>query len=247
MMRAFWWAVSVTVVIFSLPFSVIADSEEKPLRIATVALVPVGYKENGISKGLFYDIANRIAQRAGFSYVNTIKPYGRVVNDLKNGKSDASIFGYNPNLEGKAKTIAPIVSLKIVLIANRGSSIIEARDLLGKSVGFIRGSRFMAQQILDDAKELIPITDFKQGLKMLKANRFDVLVGSDLGLYSSMKLLGMKRSEFSQPYIVSSSQTYLYLSNHFADKKQIKRLVTAAHELKSTGEIDEILEKYLGN
>lgn len=246
-MRVFSGVISATAVIFCLFFSLIVHSEEKPLRIATVALAPAGYKENGVSKGLFYDIANQIALRAGFSYVNTIKPYGRVVNDLKSGKSDASIFGYNPNLAGKAKTVAPIVSLKIILLANLGGAITEAEDLKGKTVGFIRGSKFMSKHILGSAKELVPVTDFKQGLKMLKANRFDALVGSDIGLYSSMKLLGTKRAEFSQPYIITSAQTYLYLSNHFADEKEIQRLVTAAKELQSLGKIDEILVKYLGN
>ena len=52
----------------------------KTLNIATIDIVPAGYKNNGVVTGAFYDIGNEIAKRANLTYVNKLKPYTRVIH-----------------------------------------------------------------------------------------------------------------------------------------------------------------------
>ncbi len=114
------------------------QATETPLRIATINLSPAGYKEDGLSKGLFYEIANAVAKEAGLSYKNTVKPYGRVLNDLKSGKTDMSMLGFNPILEGKASHTTPILELRFMLVSQKGLNIQTIEGFSGKTIGVIR-------------------------------------------------------------------------------------------------------------
>ena len=101
--------------IFLHSFAVMAA--EVDLRIATIGLAPAGFKENGELKGFTYEIANQMAERANLTYSNVIKPYSRVLLELKNGKSDMSIVFLNEGLIGKATPELPVLNINIIIIA----------------------------------------------------------------------------------------------------------------------------------
>ena len=66
-------------VIFLVSFSSVTIGET--LRIVTIALAPAGFKENGKAKGIAYEIANEVAQRANIvnaslklTHLSTLSP-----------------------------------------------------------------------------------------------------------------------------------------------------------------------------
>lgn len=221
------------------------QATEGLLRIATISLSPAGYKENGLPKGLFYDISNAVASKAGLNYKNTIKPYGRVLNDLKAGKADMSMLGVNPALEEKTIKVIPIIELNFILVGQKGLDIRSLDNFAGKVVGIIRGAQPIAASYVDGAT-IITVTDFAQGIKMLKAKRLDALAISELGFYFALVKMDLSRDDFGPSMALSKSAAYMYFSSHFVDQDKIARLKVALQSLIDDGGIQQIMRQYVG-
>ncbi len=56
------------------------------LNIMTLGLPPYGYLDKGRPAGLSYDIANKLAEEAGYTSKNIIAPLVRAVQDIASGK-----------------------------------------------------------------------------------------------------------------------------------------------------------------
>ncbi|MGF1743178.1 transporter substrate-binding domain-containing protein [Vibrio profundum] len=219
-------------------------SESDNLRIATIELFPAGYKENGKNKGFYYEISNAIAEKANLKYVNAIKPYRRVVSELKSGKTEMSILLYNKILEGETIRLEPIFSFEIFVMGRKGNNIRRLGDLSGKVVGTVRDSNLIKNENLKNI-ELFNVRDFEQGVKMLHAGRLDALIGVNIAVYSSMKKLNFSRNDFGNPYIISSKQSELQISGKFHDQEAIGKITEAIKQLKQDGTIERIISKYI--
>ncbi|MGF1742515.1 transporter substrate-binding domain-containing protein [Vibrio profundum] len=215
------------------------------LRIATIELAPAGYIENGKVTGIYYDIANEIAERANLDYVNALKPYVRTVHELKSGKTDVSIVLYNPVLLGKATPLAPVFKIETLAIGRKGVNIKSLNELKGKKVGVIRGSNFVKPELMQGI-EIFSVKDNQQAMRMLHAGRLDAFIGVNIGVYYSMNKFGYARSEFGIPYVANSQSTFLYVSDKFTDKQSLKALKAAVEQMSQDGTIQKITEKYIG-
>ncbi|MGF1743294.1 transporter substrate-binding domain-containing protein [Vibrio profundum] len=228
----------------ALLFSFTGRSDDKVLRISTLEVYPAGFKENGQEKGFLYEISNEIAERAGLEYVNILKPYSRVVNDLNTGKSDFSLLSYNQPLEGKTIRIMPLLYFKTIVVGQKGNNISSLTELAGKDVGIVRGASLLPNRELDKMN-LIRTKNFEQGIKMLKLGRLHAFISADIGMYYTMKKLNFSKEDFGEPYIVNRKASELQISHRFSDEKTIKKLKSSAEELVKDGTIKMILSKYV--
>ena len=230
--------------IFLHSFAVMAA--EVDLRIATIGLAPAGFKENGELKGFTYEIVNQMAERANLTYSNVIKPYSRVLLELKNGKSDMSIVFLNEGLIGKATPELPVLNINIIIIAKKDLVIEGLQSLSGKRLAIIRGSNFVPSELISQAT-LFKATDYKQGVKMLNAGRVDAFLGVDAGIYYTINTLAMNKENFGRPYVLRKKSAMLYISNHFTDEKTVVRLKAIVKQMQSDGTIRRIIGKYRDN
>ncbi|WP_428789992.1 substrate-binding periplasmic protein [Vibrio profundum] len=219
-------------------------SETELLRIVTMQVAPAGIKENGENKGAVYEISNEIARRANLNYVNSIKPYRRMIHDLTSGKSDMSIFTHNTNLGNKVIEVIPVYHLKTLVVGRKVHDIQSLEELKGKKVGIVRGTSLSDEPEISQMK-LVQFKDFKQGLKMLLAGRIKALVGVDLALYYWINKMDISRKDLGQPYIFKTQGSILHVSHHFDDKAAITRLKAAVISMQQDGTVTKIWSKYL--
>ncbi|MGF1742144.1 transporter substrate-binding domain-containing protein [Vibrio profundum] len=222
-----------------------ADKER--VNIVLIDIAPSAYKENGKSLGSTYDITKHIAQRAGFDYEIKIKPFPRVVLELGSGAADMSILLENSALQGKVTIVTPIYPIQSIILTNTDFPVRSPSDLDGKRVGVIRNASFHKKLPNYQTLKLYQVANYRQGIKMLRANRIDALVSVDMAIYFSLNKMSISRSEFSIPYVFDKKDILLQVSDRIATPEQLKKMRTIVAEMKANGSMEEIISRYLGS
>jgi len=218
------------------------------LKIETIEITPFGFiGGDGEPTGMFYEISNRIAETAGIKYTNIIAPYKRTVDDLKSGNADFVLRFSNERLPAIAIPVVSVMPMQIVIIFKVGSAVNTLDELHGKTVGRVRGGKFDVNFNNDIAINKYKANDYLQIVKMLMYGRFDGGIGTNVGLYYSAKMLGIKPAELGPPLNLSSKDIVLHFSRKNADTKTLHALKVSVEKLKKNGEIKKIVNKYMGD
>jgi polar amino acid transport system substrate-binding protein len=72
-------------------FSACAHSS-KILQVRTIAIALYGVDVNGELSGIYYDLANSLLAKVKLESEHHIFPYGRIMHELKIGKTDLAII-----------------------------------------------------------------------------------------------------------------------------------------------------------
>ena len=102
------------------PCSLSAQTENI-LQMRTIAVAPYGIDTNGELSGIYYDLANSLLAKAGIESEHHIFPYGRIMHDLKLGKTDLTIMFKYKELADYVDYIFPLPTLKNVVIGRKGA------------------------------------------------------------------------------------------------------------------------------
>jgi polar amino acid transport system substrate-binding protein len=217
----------------------------KELNINTIDIYPFGYVgPDGKETGLIYEISNKIAQTAGFTYTNILAPYPRTIINLENGSADFVIRYTNTQLEKIAQPVGSIIGFQTIILGNKGSHFKSLEDLHGKTIGKIRGGFFDNQIDADKKIEKYEAQDYDQLFKMLLAKRYDAIIGSTIGLYSNAKRMKIAKDQLGPALHLQNKYFILHFSKKNSDPKTIAALKTAIHKLESNGEILKIVKSY---
>ncbi|MDD4973520.1 MAG: transporter substrate-binding domain-containing protein [Bacteriovorax sp.] len=217
----------------------------KELKINTIDIFPFGYTSpDGQATGLIYEISNKIAQTAGFTFTNILAPYPRTIINLKNGNADFVIRYTNAELNKIAFPVASIISFQTIIFGNKDGHFKSLKDLRGKTIGKIRGGIFDDHFEEDKEIEKYEVNDYDQLFKMLLAKRYDAIIGSSIGLYSNAKKMNISRKELGRPLHLQHKFFVLHLTKKNIDQKTIEALKLAIHKLEANGEILRIVKSY---
>ena len=228
--------------------ALIASAKAQTLKIDTVAVAPFGfYDQKGKPQGMMYEIGNRIAEVADIPYKNTIVPYARSGQDIGTGAADFCLRFSSPEMEKYALQLIPILSVPIISISARGTNYSTMADLSGKSVGIIRSSTFDAKFNSDPTIRRYEVNDYVQMIKMLEAGRLDAAAGSTIGLYYSAKTANIDLRHFASPFVLSRNTFVLNFSRRSKRPETVAALRAAVTKLTSSGEINMIVDKYMGS
>ena len=91
------------------------------IEIRTIGIPPYGIQDKSEMSGFYFDVANLIAKEAGYAANNYIYPYIRIINELKTGQTDMSILFKYKELEEYVVYLAPLATLKTVVIGLTGT------------------------------------------------------------------------------------------------------------------------------
>jgi polar amino acid transport system substrate-binding protein len=241
----------------SIPFLLLLILLASPVRSETYSFSTFQYepwsfvKNNNVS-GIIPDIANAIAKEAALAIEIEIVPYSRMVNDLKNGSADFSILSRNSNNDDFVTYINKVFTLNVILLTRNGTTIKSLNSLYErqniKSIGVLRGASTSLEDIDDERITIIKINNVSQGLKMLNAKRIDAFLTIEAtSLYESKKL-GMS-SAFEFPgYKIEIREAWLQVSkkSRYGSELPYEAISAAVEKMKAEGEINRIIEKYLG-
>jgi len=222
----------------------LSANQENILQMRTIAVAPYGIKTNGELSGIYYDLANRLLAKADLESEHHIFPYGRIMHELKIGKTDLTIMFKYKELVDYVDYIYPLPTLKNVVIGRKGTDYYSVAQLEKLSIAYLRGAKFSDD--IDNNPEIIKqtVSDFHQGLLMLQKGRVDAIIGPMAPIISAAKQLDLSREFFGKPLIVSERTPWLQLSKKSANKVSAKRLRTLFSEMMSQGELKEIQQRY---
>jgi polar amino acid transport system substrate-binding protein len=217
-----------------------------PLKIITIHGPPWGYFDSDHRPtGMMYEISNRIAEVAGLPYTNTLVPYPRTAFELEHGNADFVLRFGNEQMERAAHPVAAIVTMPVILVGPKGTTYHELRELHGRTVGVIRTSSYVPAFDSDTAINRYSVNDYVIMAKMLSVRRLDAGVGSSAGIYYGAYMAGIKPEELGPPLILGQNNFILYVSKKNATPEMLRALKKAADKLGSSGEIKQIVNKYM--
>jgi len=216
----------------------------KILQVRTIAIAPYGIESKGELSGIYYDLANTLLAKAKLESEHHIFPYGRIMHELKIGKTDLTIMFKYKELADYVDYIYPLPTLKNVVIGRKGSNYHSVKQLENLSIAYLRGAKFSDD--IDNNSKIIKqtVSDFHQGLLMLKKGRVDAIIGPMAPIISAAKQLDLSRGFFGDPLIVSERTPWLQLSKKSNHKVSARQLKTIFSQMMTQDELVKIQKKY---
>lgn len=221
-----------------------APALAETLRIVTIALPPYGYVDKGISTGLNYDLANAIAEEAGYTPENIIAPLARTMQDIQTGDADVVIMFPNPTIDAHADNLGLVLPMETVVLGRAGTPLRDIKDLRGKTVATVRGAQYDERISKKNGIILYPTENYAQSLKMLLAERVDAVVGPLLGLYHQAQNDRIPKQALGKPLVLSVARGCLFLSRKASPPDARRKLTEAIRRLTENGTIKALMEKY---
>ncbi|MBN1967867.1 MAG: transporter substrate-binding domain-containing protein [Candidatus Delongbacteria bacterium] len=232
------------------------------LNLATLESPPQEFTDSeGNPNGFNIEVIREAAKRAGFDIKVVFHPWKRALQNAFDGEVDGIIdAGYNE--ERALHLLYPsenIYTEEIFLFKRKGTDLILKDNLSNSpeiSVGVGRGFYYggIVQDILDRKgfKNIEEVNSYEQNIKKLIAGRFDALVANELNAVYEAKKLGVSNQiekclneKDNQPYLLSSSKTYLAFSKKTVKQELVDKFDQALKEIKKDGTYDKIKKKYM--
>ena len=215
------------------------------INIRTIGFPPYGYREGSVAKGIYYDAANLLAEKAGFQAKNSVAPYSRIKAELKNGKADLTIMFKYDELAEFVHYIAPMPSLQVVVIGLKGNDFPTLKSLKGKRLGYLRGAHFSDEIDNDPDIVIQKITGYLQGVRMLMASHVDAVIGPLDPILHAATHLNSKLAIFGKPLVVSVRTPWVQVSKHSANRISQDALKASFKALQKKGVFKRLRQQYL--
>jgi polar amino acid transport system substrate-binding protein len=219
-------------------------------------IIPLSYEEEGVKKGIDYDVFMEISKRLDFTAKIEFLPWKRIWESLKKGSIDGTITIYFNKKREEFVIYSKIPRYSAInVFVNKGHEFDfrNVNDLFGKKVGKQSGF-FISHEfeqavkrqkiILDEARE----TD--RNIKKLISKRIDCIVSSPLIAKFYMKKLGLQDEIVQLPVpLVPEKKVHLALSKkgkNIKDKLQfMEEINKTLKEIHLDGTFQKISDKYL--
>ncbi|MPY23364.1 amino acid ABC transporter substrate-binding protein [Shewanella psychropiezotolerans] len=224
------------------------------IEIRTIDILPYGIKTQintassaYLSSGIYYDIANLLAEESGYLPHNEIYPYARIMLELKSGQTDMTIMFKYKELDEFVTYIAPLPSLKNVVIGLKGTNFTSFDSLKGKKIAYLRGAKFSDDIDKDPDIIRFKTSDFVQAVKMLIAGHVEAVIGPMDPILSAALQLNRDENLFGEPFLVSERTPWVQISNKSLEKISALKLKSHFKQIMNRGELTKLRQKYLGN
>jgi polar amino acid transport system substrate-binding protein len=220
-----------------------ARAQGGDLRIVTVELGACGRLEKGRPGGFCFDLGNALAREAGLDPENRVVPLARGLEEMATGKADLIITPSEGGLADLAEDIGRVKPVTMVVWGRVETPLRDLRDLGGKTVAVVRGSRHER----DRARELkyvpFPCKNNELGFKMLMLGRVDAVLGSLADLTASARRLDLRRGFLGQPLVLEREFMRVYVSKRLPRAVR-DRLREALNRLIADGTVARLQDRY---
>jgi polar amino acid transport system substrate-binding protein len=221
------------------------SQEKEILQVRTISIAPYGIESIKEASGIYYDLANILAHETGYQVENYIYPYARIIHELKSGKTDLTIMFKYKELEDFVTYIAPLPTLRNVVIGKKNVEFSSIFELRGKRIAYLRGAKFSS--VIDDDSTIFKYEtiDFQQGLMMLKNDRVDAVIGPMDAIVSAGFDLGLGSDFYGKPLFVSERTPWLQVSKKREYLISVDKLASHFQVLLKRGELTRLRDIYV--
>lgn len=217
----------------------------KEITIGTVETSNRGFIDDyGQFQGSSYEIVNSIVSDAGFTYQNTLMPFGRVLRYLDTGEVSVALLVPNEITNKVAIPIEYIRDVNFIVVGTKDTKIDSLNDINGKSVGYLRLTPTATKALKDIKVMQVEGSKYTHMIEMLMRNRIDFLFGPESSIFWALRNLNYSHEDLSTPLLVHKLGMYLMYSREIADKQTMSALVSSAKKLKDNNTINNIIIKY---
>ena len=237
-------------------FSSTAIAGDQLYFVGVEKIPPISYEENGVKKGLCYDLFQEVSKRLNLDVKVDLCPFNRSWKYLQDGDADGMIGLYYKKEREEdliyAKVPLYYVPYHVFVKNNNQFDFRSLEDLYGKRVGKQSGwsvseefeSAVKAQKILIDEA-----TQIEQNLMKLNSGRIDAYVGNYYLAMHHLKLLGLQAEIVALPKpIIEKQSVYVALSKKGKNIKDKPKLIEAIskviNEIHNDGTLQKIKAKY---
>ncbi|WP_207264249.1 transporter substrate-binding domain-containing protein [Desulfovibrio sp. Huiquan2017] len=208
-----------------------ALAQARALRIVSPELGTCGSLKEGRPAGFCLELGDALARTAGMEPVNLFVPLARGVEEIHAGTADMIFMPQQADIVELAEDIGTVRPLTMVAWGRVETPLRTVRDLVGKTVAVVRGSR----RELDLARSLkfipFPCKNHELGFRMLLAGRVDAVLGSLHGLTGEVQRIGLRRRFLGDPLVLERNSLRAYVARRLPEavrarlKKALARLV----------------------
>lgn len=230
--------------LFCISYQSSAEHTATTLQVRTIAIAPYGIDDSGKLSGIYYDLTHSLLIKSGLVSEHHIFPYGRIIHELKLGKTDLTIMFKYKELANYVDYIHPLPALKNVVIGRHGHDYQNIKQLEGLNIAYLNGAKF--SDVIDNNPKIHKqtVVDFNQGLLMLKKNRVDAIIGPMEPIISGAKQLGLSKSFFGKPLTVSERTPWLQLSKQSKSHISAEKLKVIFSKMMDQGTLESIQKNY---
>lgn len=215
------------------------------LHIGTVDILPRGFiNRDGEIVGSSYDLLNTIATHAGYTPVNKLLPFPRILSDLRSGDLDIALLVPTASVTEVAIPIGHLQDVNFILIGCYESSYSSLDDLDEKRVGYLRGSGTSSKLIEGQNVNIFEANDYHNLLKMLISKRIDAIIGPEINIYWTLNDMADPTIHLGERFVLKSSPLHLVISKKSSTEELTERLTHAIDQLTSDGTIESIIRQY---
>ncbi|AAZ28430.1 hypothetical protein CPS_4645 [Colwellia psychrerythraea 34H] len=221
-----------------------ADHSPNALQVRTIAIAPYGIDDSGKLSGIYYELTHSLLIKSGLASEHHIFPYGRIIHELKLGKTDLTIMFKYKELANYVDYIHPLPALKNVVIGRHGHDYQNIEQLEGLNIAYLNGAKFSYEVDNNPKIHKQIVVDFNQGLLMLKKGRVDAIIGPMKPIISGAKQLGLSKSFFGKPLIVSERTPWLQLSKQSKSHISAEKIKATFSKMIAQGALENLQLKY---
>lgn len=244
----------VLVVVFSCALVNYAYAESiDEFEILTEQYPPYNFQENDELKGITLELVDGMLRKMGASKSKAdirIWPWARAYKTVQeNSKTILFSMTRTVERENMFKWVGPTASSRTILLARKDSNIriSDPSDFAKYRIGVVRddiGQQRLVHDYGINKDVLARGADALTNVKKLDLGRIDCFAYDEKVAKWTLKNAGLNVDDFEEVYIVSSDDHYIAFHKETSDQL-IAEAQTAVDEIKSSGEYDMIVDKYL--
>lgn len=220
------------------------NNEIATLNLVTMDLPPYGWiDKEGKPQGIIYELTEEIGKRSGLPYTHKIRPFSRMLLELKVGNVDLlSSQAHKRSLDAGDK-LAIQFYIDVIAGTNKDSNIKTIKDFKDKNLIYHHGAFY--KQLDGLPKKITYVKKYRQALIMLhKRKSFHGAVFSEPAYYYWMKDLNLSNENFGKVLMVEENkEQWLFVRKDLPleTRKMLKKIV---QDMYNEGFYESLLKKY---
>lgn len=222
--------------------SVLSANDLISARFSTSNIKPWGFiNQQGLAEGLLVTLAESLEKESGITIRNQIRPYPRVIHEIAKGSVDFAVMFESPQAAKIGISLGRVVDTHILLVGLPNTPTVDdINELRGRSIGYIRGSKYGGVFDNSQAFDKVSVGSMKQGINMLLKRRIYAMASADQTFYYALRELNIPRHQVTPIMVLNTTSADLYFSRASTQTHLIEPLRSALNALKEKGVLNSI-------
>ncbi len=244
-----FWSIrrSTMAVALTLSWALAALSSSTPVEHISIVTESWESYTNKDGSGLYLDITRAIYEPLGIRVDVDFMPFTRAMFTIENQSADAMYGTYSEEIERKPFLLTPENPIDV-----EQTIAIFKRDRIGqwqgetslkeKELAWVRGYDY-DDYLSFSLEQYTEVVDTRQGLDMLAAGRFDVLLDHGGELAYVLRNTGFDTTEY-ETRIVFEKDLFMAFANNERGRELARIFDDGVTRLKESGQLSATFEKY---